>query len=190
MLNLTYPSAFSSLSLWVHETDRTISVSCSKAFSLLLNSFLWLLPALTLTIFWILKYEPQAWICYLIHFSLSALCGGKLTSLILLTTFPVCLFLGSPYPYLSACQERCLHWTTLPQWPPALIQELCYMQPVLLMIDDPHSFSLWLLWGIGCRMCSERAPLSDLHPLTWLSHQPPSATKVGHSCPLSMDILH
>lgn len=51
MLNLTHPSLFPFFSLWVHETNRTISVSCSKAFSLLFNSVLWLFPALSLTTF-------------------------------------------------------------------------------------------------------------------------------------------
>lgn len=92
------PFSFPFFSLRVHETNRTISVSCSKAFSLLFNSVLWLFPALSLTTFWILKCEPQAWMCYLILFSLCALYGGKLTSPSLLSLFHACSFPGSSWP--------------------------------------------------------------------------------------------
>lgn len=98
VLDLTHPSIFPSFPLWVHETDRTISVSRSKAFSLFLNSCLWLFPALTLTTFWILKCEPQAWMRYLIHFSRSALYGGKLTSPSLLLAFCVLSIPRQPLP--------------------------------------------------------------------------------------------
>ena len=191
MLNLTHPSIFPSFPLWVREIDRTISASRSKAYSLLLNSFLWLFPALTLTTFWILKCEPQAWMCYLIRFSLSALYGGKLTSLILLTTFPVCSFPGNPCPCLSAHWERCLHRTTRPQWPPAFVQGLCYTGSVLLVRDNLHSSSLQVPWSTGCRNASQVSPA---YPAAVIPSVAASSTtlspKLGLPCHLSVTILH
>lgn len=163
MLILTHPSIFPSFPLWVHETDRTISVSCSKAFSLLLNSFLWLFPALTLTTFWILKCEPQAWLCYLIPFSLSALCGGKSTSLILLTTFPVCLIPGSPCPHLPGEVSVLRHSSITTSSPRS--GALPHVQPVLLIMNNLSSSSL-----LDCRNA------------LWVSPAYPAVTKPWHGC--------
>lgn len=120
VLDLTHPSIFPFFPLWVHETDRTISVSRSKAFSLFLNSCLWLFPALALTTFWILKCEPQAWMSYLIHFSRSALYGGKLTSPSLLIAFCVrSAFPGSP------CPSSPFHPAATVSWGAASSSTLC-----------------------------------------------------------------
>lgn len=171
MLNSGHALIFPSFLLWVHETDRAISVSCCKAFSLLLNSFLGLFLALTLSTFWILKCEPQAWLCY--HNPLQSQCFIWRKINLPDPSYYLCCVLipRQPLPLLSACQ-RGVHTETLTHnnLQPLFRAVLYEAIPARKEQPTPPPPSKYL-WALASGIVIRWALLTQWSPsLVWLPH--------------------